>query len=257
MTDIATQAKQLLNQSGSPKRRAVPRVCPILATGEHFMIGEGDDQIATWRLEGAESGSPAALLVHGWEDDNSLWSPLVETLQAQGKAVVVFDLPGHGYSSGFACGLELTIKAIKAVVAQCGPIDCVATHSFSGMALARALMDGLVVKSVVLISPPARQSGQFERVWRRFNVPDDVIEVALEMGQAEGRFFDLATIAPDLKPDALFIHSLDDRQCPAQDAQVAAAAWPRAKFWSVDGLGHRDLVKDEEVVSMAAGWLLG
>ena len=124
------------------------------------------------------------------------------------------------------------------------------------MALARALAEGLDVKSVVLISPPARQSGQFERVWRRFNVSEDVIAAALEIGQAEGRFFDLTNLAPSLTPDALFIHSLDDPQCPAEDAQRAAAAWPRAKFWSVDGLGHRALVKDDEVVAMAAAWLV-
>ena len=221
------------------------------------MIGEEGSQISTWRLEGEDLGGPAALLVHGWEDDNSLWSPLVEVLQARGKAVVAIDLPGHGYSQGDACGLELTIAAIKAVVAACGPIDSVATHSFSGMALARALSEGLDVKSVVLISPPARQSGQFERVWRRFHVPEEVIVAALEMGQAEGRFFDLTNLAPTLKPVALFIHSRDDVQCPIEDTQRAATAWPRAKFWPVDGLGHRDLVKDEEVVAMTAAWLVG
>ena len=143
------------------------------------------------------------------------------------------------------------------MAAELGPIDAVATHSFSGMALAQALAAGLDVKSVVLISPPARQSGQFERVWRRFNVSDEVIAAALALGHAEGRFFDLATIAPHLTADALFIHSLDDRQCPAEDARNAAAAWPHAKFWAVDGLGHRALVKDDDVVSMAAAWLVG
>jgi pimeloyl-ACP methyl ester carboxylesterase len=256
MTDIDTQAKHLLNQSGSPKRRAVPRVCPLLARGEHRMIGGEGAQIATWRLEGEVLGGAATLLVHGWEDDNSLWTPLVEVLQARGKAVVALDLPGHGYSDGDACGLELTIKAIKRVVAELGPIDSVATHSFSGMALARALAEGLDVKSVVLISPPARQSGQFERVWRRFQVSDEVIAAALDMGQAEGRFFDLVALAPSLKPGALFIHSLDDAQCPADDARLAAAAWPGAKFYEVDNLGHRNLVKDDEVVAMAAAWLV-
>ena len=257
MTDIAAQAKHLLNQSGSPKRRAVARVCPLLAAGEHKLIGEEGSKIATWRLEGAQLGGPAVLLVHGWEDDNSLWTPLVDLLQARGKAVVAFDLPGHGYSQGDACGLELTIQAIKTIAAELGPIDGVATHSFSGMALARALVEGLDVKSVVLISPPARQSGQFERVWRRFHVAEDVITAALEMGRAEGRFFDLATIAPTMKADALFIHSRDDVQCPAEDAKTAAAAWPNAKYYEVDGLGHRNLVKDDEVVAMAAAWLVG
>ena len=61
--------------------------------------------------------------------------------------------------------------------------------------------------------------------------------------------------APSMKADALFIHSLDDEQCPASEGKRAAEAWPGARFWPVDGLGHRALVQDDEVVSMAASWL--
>jgi pimeloyl-ACP methyl ester carboxylesterase len=257
MTDIALQAKRLLNQSGSPKRRAVPRVCPILAAGEHRMIGEEGAQIATWRLEGTDLGGPAALLIHGWDDDNSVWTPLVEILQARGKAVVAMDLPGHGYSQGDACGLELSIKAINAVVAACGPVDSAAAHSFSGMPLTRALAEGLALRSVALIAPPARQHSQFERVWRHFKISEDVIAAALAMGEAEGRFYDLATLAPSLTANALFIHSHDDVHCPIADTQRAADVWPGAKFWAVDNLGHRDIVKDSEIVAMTAAWLVG
>jgi pimeloyl-ACP methyl ester carboxylesterase len=257
MTDIATQAKQLLSQSGSPMRRAVPRVCPVLALGYHQMVGEEGQQIAAWRLEGDDLGGPATLLVHGWEDDNSLWTPLVKLLQERGKAVVAFDLPGHGYSQGDACNLALSIEAINAVIEVLGPIDSVATHSFGGVALAGALMANLQVKSVVLISPPTFQAGQYERSWRRHGVPEDLIAAALALGHADNFFFDMEKVATDFTPDALFIHSLDDQQCPAEDAKRAASAWPGAKFWSVDGLGHRALVKDDEVAAMAAAWLAG
>jgi pimeloyl-ACP methyl ester carboxylesterase len=257
MTDIANQAKHLLTQSGSPKRRAVPRVCPLLAQGEHRMIGDEGAQISTWRLEGEELGGPATLLVHGWEDDNSLWTPLVEVLQARGKAVVAIDLPGHGYSQGDACNLALAVRAVLDVARAAGPIDSIASHSFGGVALVQALLDGLDVSSVVLISPPTDQGGQYERSWRRHRVPEELIEAALKIGRDDNFFFNMAEVVGDLTQDALFIHSLDDSQCPAQDAKHAAAAWPRAKFWSVDGLGHRALVKDDEVTSMAAAWLMG
>jgi pimeloyl-ACP methyl ester carboxylesterase len=257
MNDIATQAKQLLEMHGSPTRRATPRVCPLLARGEHLMVGTEGQKIAAWRLDGAELGGPATLLIHGWEDDTSLWTPLVESLQAQGKAVVAFDLPGHGYSQGNACSLDLTVAAIKAVAQAFGPIDSAASHSFGGVGIAGALKSGWPVKTVVLISPPTYQAGQYERAWRRHGVSEDLIAAALAQGHGEGRFFDMEQAAKDFTADALFIHSLDDQQCPADDARRAAAAWPGARFWSVDGLGHRALVKDEEVVSMAAAWLMG
>lgn len=257
MNDIASQAKQLLNAQSSPTRRPVPRVCPVLASGYHRMIGEEGHQIAAWRLEGEDLGGPATLLIHGWGDDTSLWTPLVEVLQARGKAVVAFDLPAHGYSQGDTCNLELTVSAIQAVITALGPVNSVASHSFGGVGLAGALLAGLDMKNVVLIAPPTYQTGQYERHWRREGVSEELITAALALGEAEDRFFDMEAVAKDFTADALFIHSLDDLQCPAEDARRAAAAWPGAKFWEVDGLGHRALVKDDDVVAMAAGWLLG
>jgi pimeloyl-ACP methyl ester carboxylesterase len=221
------------------------------------MIGAEGSQISTWRLEGDVLGGPAALLVHGWEDDNSLWTPLVAMLQARGKAVVAMDLPGHGYSQGDACNLALSTQAILAAYNAVGPIDAIISHSFGGVALAGALMAGLDVKNVVLISPPTHQAGQYERSWRRHGVSEDLIAAALALGHAEDIFFDMEKLVPRFTAEALFIHSLDDQQCPAADARRAAAAWPRAKFWPVDDLGHRALVKDDEVVAMAAAWLVG
>ncbi|MBK6704399.1 MAG: hypothetical protein IPG56_12060 [Caulobacteraceae bacterium] len=43
------------------------------------------------------------MLVHGWQDDNSLWSPLISALGEIGIASVAFDLPGHGFSEGDRC----------------------------------------------------------------------------------------------------------------------------------------------------------
>jgi pimeloyl-ACP methyl ester carboxylesterase len=202
MNDIAQQAKQLLYHQGSPTRRAVPRVCPMLAGGHHQMVGEGDAAIAAWRLEGEDLGGPAVLLVHGWEDDTTLWTALTQALQARGKAVIGFDLPAHGYSAGDVCSVDLTADAIARVVGALGPVDAVACHSFGGVGLAGALMQGLDVKNVVLIAPPTFQAGQYERQWRRHGVNDELVAAALALGQENGHFFDLVKVAKDFTPDA-------------------------------------------------------
>ncbi|MEY3234926.1 MAG: hypothetical protein RL230_2197 [Pseudomonadota bacterium] len=255
MNDVVTHAKHLLNQSGQPKRRAVPRVSPRLHQADHHMVGEEGAQIASWHLLGHRYEAPPVLLVHGWEDDTSLWSPLIDLLNQRGRSIVAFDLPGHGHSDGDRCSLELAADAILALQARFGPFAGAATHSFGGPALAKAFQHGLELDHVVLISPPVAQARQFERAWRRYGVDEPMIEAALALGHQEGRFFDLAAAAPSMKAEALFIHSLDDEQCPASEGKRAAEAWPGARFWPVDGLGHRALVQDDEVVSMAASWL--
>lgn len=255
MNDVETHAKHLLNQSGQPKRRAVPRVSPLLRDADHERVGTQGAQVATWYLMGDRYEAPPILLVHGWEDDTSLWTPVIELLHQRGRSIVAFDLPGHGHSDGDRCSLELAATAMMDLNERFGPFSGVATHSFGGPAVTKAFLQGFDVARAVLISPPVVQARQFERAWRRYGVEEAMIEAALALGHQEGRFFDLAAVAPDMKADALFIHSLDDEQCPASEAQRAAAAWPGARFWSVDGLGHRALVQDEEVVSMVAGWL--
>ena len=256
MNDVATQAKTLLSRSGAPTRRAIPRVCPQFERADYQLVPLDDGhKIATWVLEGARYQEPAILLVHGWEDDNSLWSPLVDMLHQRGRTVIAFDLPGHGYSQGDGCNLELAAAAITTLARNLGPVSGVCVHSFGGPALVKALQSGLDVPSVALISPPVDQAGQYERSWRRHGVDETLIEAALVQGRADNVFFDLAEAAKTMTAQALFVHSMDDEQCPASEGQRAAAAWPGARFYPVDDLGHRALVKDPEIVALLAAWL--
>ena len=122
MTDAAARAREFMQNLGHPRRRARPRIAPGLMDAEHRMI----DGIAAWRL----GEGPAVLLVHGWEDDNSLWTPLIDALAPYGRAVVALDLPGHGFSEGDRAPLLLSAAAIAKVADAFGPIDAAVGHSF-------------------------------------------------------------------------------------------------------------------------------
>jgi pimeloyl-ACP methyl ester carboxylesterase len=95
-------------------------------------------EIAAWRI----GAGPAVLLVHGWEDDNSLWAPLIDTLVDRDRAVVVFDLPAHGFSEGeWGLGPQAA-DGVAAVVAAIGPIDAVVAHSFAAGGVILAIARG-------------------------------------------------------------------------------------------------------------------
>jgi pimeloyl-ACP methyl ester carboxylesterase len=255
MTDLHAQAKQILSSLRRPRRRAVPRVCPAFEHAEHRMIGQEGAKVSVWRLDPDHVQGPAVLLVHGWGDDTSLWTPLVNQLSGRGRSVVAFDLPGHGYSQGQTCDVDLAAGAIAAITAELGPVTAACAHSFGGPALVQALKNGVDIKTCALISPPVFQALQFERRARRDGASEELIQAMLDVGQAEGRFFDLVKEVRGMTAEALFVHSLDDDQCPAEEAQMAARAWPDARFWPVDGLGHRALVQDEDVVATLVAWL--
>jgi pimeloyl-ACP methyl ester carboxylesterase len=255
MSDEAAvqDAAGLLDLLSRPRRRAVPRACSLLSRGEAFTV-EGDfGAVAAWRL----GEGPASLLVHGWEDDHSLWTPLVSALRDWGVATVAFDLPGHGFSDGEACDVDGAAAAVRAVARACGPVATAIGHSFGGVAIARALGLGLTLEAVALVAPPVVQRDQFARAAARHGVPDPLARAALALGDARGRWLDLCDLAPAMTTPALFIHSLDDPQCPADEARRACAAWPGARFMALDGLGHRLVAQDQEAVAALVAWARG
>lgn len=257
MDDPASQAGALLESLGRPVRRALPRIAPALADASHVMVpADGlEGPVSAWRLEGARPGAPAVLLVHGWEDDTSLWGPLIDLLSAQGRAVVALDLPGHGHSHGQRCDLDLAARALAAACDALGPVDAACGHSFGGPALARAVQTGLTLQRLALVAPPIDQARQFERAARRHGIDEALIAAALEAGKAAGRFFDLSLAPPPPEVETLFVHSRDDPQCPFQAAEAAARLWPGARFWPCDELGHRDVARDPEIVALLAAFL--
>src|SRR5262249_38125075 len=152
-----------------PLREA--RVADRLQTVEAQRIRTRWGDVAAWRL----GIGPAVLLVHGFQDDNSLWSPLIDELDGRGRAVVAFDVPGHGASGGsWGAGFEGT-GAIVAVAGVLGPVDAVVAHSAGcGMAVA-AIIEGWTVPRGVLIAPPLRSVDRWTRYGERLNASPEVV----------------------------------------------------------------------------------
>jgi pimeloyl-ACP methyl ester carboxylesterase len=197
--------------------------------------------VMTWRV----GEGPAALLVHGWEDDNALWGPLLEELWAVGRSAVVLDLPGHGFSEAEMAGPEGAAEAVLAVAEQVGPVDAVVGHSFGCAVSILAMRRGLRARSAVMIAAaiPGRR-GWLERLRDR-GVPDEVLERAAGM---MGPIYDVEADAPAMTAEALFVHSLDDDATPVENAETLAALWPGARLSLTDGLGHRLIAQDAGVL---------
>ena len=53
----------------------------------------------------------------------------------------------------------------------------------------------------------------------------------------------------------LVVHDREDVTVPYDDGAAIAAAWPGAELVTTTGLGHRDIVRDREVVARAVAFL--
>jgi pimeloyl-ACP methyl ester carboxylesterase len=263
MTDLSdpaldAEAKALLEEAAKPKRRVRPRLARRLADAQDLEVHTPNGPVMAWRL----GDGPASLLVHGWEDDNALWSPLIDACADIFRAVVVLDLPGHGFSPAETHSVESAGEAVVAVAKALGPIDSIVGHSFGCPASIYALSHGLSVNRAVMIaSPMPRTKGRGEEDWSRRwkgrllerGADPEVVDRAAEImaaeweGSAGGHALVEAKIA-EMTAKALIMHSVDDEQCPVGNSREMADRWPGSELLLLDGLGHRLIAQDPEVI---------
>ena len=242
---IDEQARALLTEVMTPKRRARQRIAEPLRDVQLHEIETPAGKIAAWR----HGEGPAVLLVHGWQDDNSLWSPLISALAELGIASVAFDLPGHGFSEGDRCAPYLASEVMKQVAAQLGPIDSVVTHSFGGPVTGFALISGFTTRRIALIAPPRGRNQRWFDFAEERGISPDVVHRAREIYAAEtglSASFDLAEVASPI--ETLVLHSMDDDAVEWQNGEEIANQWPNAELVLCDGLGHRMIAQDRSVI---------
>ena len=242
---IDEQARALLKEVMTPKRRARQRIAEPLRDAQQIEIETPAGKIAAWR----HGEGPAVLLVHGWQDDNSLWSPLISALAEIGIASVVFDLPGHGFSEGDSCTPSRAAEALQRITQQLGPIDAVVTHSFGGPVTGFALLNGFTARRIVLIAPPRGRNKRWFDFAAERGIPDEVVHRARELYAAEVGLraaFDLAEVASPI--ETLVVHSMDDDAVEWENGEAIAQRWPNAELVLCDGLGHRMIAQDRGVI---------
>jgi pimeloyl-ACP methyl ester carboxylesterase len=250
-------AEALIERATKPRRRARPRLAEQLKDAEDHQVETPAGPVIAWRL----GQGPAVLLVHGWEDDNALWGPMIDRLQANGRPVIAFDLPGHGFSPAELTSPGAAGEAVTAVAEALGPVEAVIGHSFGCVALTMALDAGLDVERAVLIaSPIPRTRGRSLDRALEGEAPEvaaRVREIMAARQAAASPVFDMEAAVARLTAKALIVHAMDDEECPPGNARLIADAWPGAELMWVDGLGHRRVAQDSDVIQRAADFVDG
>lgn len=220
--------------------------------------------VAAWSFGPTLPGTPAVLLVHGWEDDHLSWAALIDQLVARGYRVIAPDLPGHGRSPAEFTGIPILAAGIAAVaheaekigaVSAAQPFRAVIAHSLGGTATLLAASEmGLTAERFAIMAAPNHPrlfAGAMMKMLGLTAAQTQRVFTCIE--RLIGRSMDSLYLPPKLRSFArpgLILHSRDDRTVPLQHSQENAAAWPRADFRILDGLGHRRLISDADVQAM-------
>ena len=214
------------------------------------MVPTPHGAVAAWRV----GTGPATLLVHGWQDDSSLWSPLMAALLEAEKPFVAFDLPAHGFSEGDRGLIFEAADALHAVTSALGPIDSLVAHSFACGASALAVSEGLPATRVALVAPPLWPAnvGRFHRVAASLGFPVEVAERARVIYRGtttpDRAEYDVRTQLVELDVDVLLVSSLDDERMAVEDARILAPKLARGGLFEVHGADHRETARDPDVI---------
>jgi pimeloyl-ACP methyl ester carboxylesterase len=202
------------------------------------------------------------LLVHGYEDDNSLWSPLIDALDDAGRALVVFDAPAHGASEGeWGVAWEMA-DGIHAVCEALGPVDAVVGHSVGCGGVLGAMTEGFEVDRAVFVAPiplgikTTKNNDRWHRHAERLGTPDDVVRAARAIYEASigpvRAAFDGPAALKSMSAELLVVHSTDDERMAYDGGRAVVDVAPRARLLTVNGLRHRSTARDPEVVQEIA-----
>ena len=226
-------------------------------------VGElvfGRERLTTYTW-GDPTRQPAVLLAHGWSSFGLHFLPWVEPLRRAGYAVVTFDQPAHGRSSGRRATLPMFADAIARVGEHVGPLAAVVGHSLGGAGAAIAMARGLQAERVILLAPAADPFDAARRFGGMVGLAqflsrrlfDEYQELtAHDVGDLHAH-----ATAPRIGRPGLIVHDLEDTDVPWCEGERYARYWPQATLLSTIGLGHHRVTIAPETLDASLRFLRG
>lgn len=229
---------------------------------------------ASWRIErwpfesagltvysqAAAPHGPVVLLVHGWGGHAGQMLALAESLADQGLRPVIVEMPGHGRSAGSESTLPQFSRAIDYVSArllqQGHTLRALVAHSLGASAGAYVASRGLPIQRLVLLAPPASPP-DYTRLFAQVFGLTEATRAAMQkrIEAREGILmpqFEPAAVGPRIGVPTLIVHDREDSINRFADGRAYAHAIRNAQLVATEGLGHRKILKDAQVLGKVA-----
>ncbi|MDX8483246.1 alpha/beta hydrolase [Mesorhizobium sp. VK24D] len=249
------------------ERRAVERAADFMAEARHHRLKTKTDCVAVheFRPKPGRGSLGAVLVIHGWRSRTEYMRALIEGFRDAGYKVVSLDLPGHGHSLGRHLNMVTAVDAARVAGEWFGPFVAAVGHSFGGAIAANAVaasvkdIPPLAAQKLVLVAAPSSMPAIFDDFSRMMNVgPRSRVAMADRVKYLSGRplseFTGDRQLAEAPVP-TLVIHAPDDREVHADHAKRYAGAGDHVRLHWAEGLGHRRILADKDVVARAAGFV--
>ncbi len=206
---------------------------------------------------------PVVVLVHGWGGHAGQMLALADQLSAQGLRPVIIEMPAHGRSRGSFSTLPQFARVLDYVTArllqQGHTMRALVAHSLAANAGAYAASRGLAAGRLVLLAPPASPL-EYTRLFAHvFGLAESTRAAMQRRIEAnEGVLmpqFEPAAVGPRITLPTLVVHDRQDSINRFADGVAYSETIAGARLLATEGLGHRKILKDDEVLREVAAFL--
>jgi pimeloyl-ACP methyl ester carboxylesterase len=247
------RAERLFLSPPRPRRPAAEAALLASACARPRCVGARQVEVFSWGT------GPRVLLVHGWGGRGTQLGSFVAPLLARGFSVVTFDAPGHGASDSGAVTIPEMVTALREVAGAHGPISGLIAHSMGAAVATRALYEGVDVGAAVFVGAASDLTDAASRFTAALGfsraVEQDLRRRIEDRVGAPWSAFEASALAPALATPLLIIHDRADAEVPWQHGMAVARAWKGAESMLTDGLGHRRILRDPDVIAAATAFL--
>ena len=223
---------------------------------EQFILPHYEREIVVYHY----GNSPKKiLLVHGWSGRGTQLSVMAEELLKAGYSVVSFDAPAHGRAPGKMSMMPHFIEAIHELEKRYGPFEAAISHSLGGMASLKAVADGLAIKKLVIIGTANSITHITREFARNMKMNDKVAALlkeyfdnkfGVDMDSLSG-----AVSARDVEIPTLVVHDEDDVDVHVSSAHEIDESLKNSELHLTEGLGHRRILGNPQVISKIINFL--
>lgn len=199
------------------------------------------------------------LLVHGWSGRGTQLAKIAEALVKMGYSTISFDAPAHGRAPGKMSMMPYFIESIHYLEKELGPFEAAIGHSLGGMSSLRAIKKGLRIKKLVIIGT----ANSITHITREFNrnLKFDEKIAAMMKAHFDKKFgedmdeYSGAVSAKEVGIPTLVIHDMQDVDVHVSSAYEIADALKNSEIFITEGLGHRRILGDKQVINKITTFL--
>jgi len=206
------------------------------------------------------NGEKKILLVHGWSGRGTQLVKIADEMIKLGFGIISFDAPAHGKSEGKTTIMPEFIASILELENQFGLFEYAIGHSLGGMSILNAVKQNLNIKKAVIIGSGDIIQDILDEFVKNLKLqPEISIQLKLYFENKFGEpmeNYSASFAAQSVKIPVLIIHDKNDYDVNIKAALNINENLHKSDLFITEGLGHRKILGDKNVIEKIKQFIL-